>query len=168
MGRKVSTRELGLILGARLLKTEDLHYGYWSDGLAVNLANLPKAQDAYCEFLLGKIPKDVKSILDVGCGTGHVAHLLVQRGYQVECVSPAPLLTQAARERLGTTVTIYETTMEALTPPHSYDLLLFSESFQYIPPEQSLPKANRMLNTGGYVLLCAFFSWEDSGPSALR
>ncbi|HEX7928096.1 MAG TPA: class I SAM-dependent methyltransferase, partial [bacterium] len=168
MGRKVSTRELGLILGARLLKTEDLHYGYWSDGLDVTLANLPKAQDAYCEYLIGKIPKGVKTILDVGCGTGHVAHLLVQRGYQVECVSPAPLLTKAARERLGTTVTIYETTMEGLAPSRTYDLLLFSESFQYIPPEYSLPKANRMLNTGGYVLLCDFFNREDAGPSALR
>jgi SAM-dependent methyltransferase len=168
MARKVSTRELGLILGARLLKTEDLHYGYWSEGLEVVLANLPKAQEAYCEYLLGKIPWGVKSILDVGCGTGHVAHLLVQQGYQVECVSPAPLLTQAARERLGSQVPIYPTTLEALTPPHTYDLLLFSESFQYIAPEQSLPKANRMLNTGGYVLLCDFFSVDDSGPSALR
>lgn len=168
MARKVSTRELGLILGARLLKTEDLHYGYWPDGLEVTLANLPRAQAAYCEYLLGKIPPGVKSILDVGCGTGHLAHLLVRRGYQVECISPAPLLTQAARQRLGSRVPIYETTLEAFAPSHTYDLLLFSESFQYIAPEHSLPKALRMLNTGGYVLLCDFFSIEDSGPSALR
>lgn len=168
MARKVSTRELGLILGARLLKTEDLHYGYWAEGLEVTLANLPKAQAAYCEYLLGKIPPGVKSILDVGCGTGHVAHLLVQRGYQVECVSPAPLLTEAARARLGSRVPIYPTTLEQLRAGHTYDLLLFSESFQYIAPQESLPKANRLLNTGGYVLLCDFFSIEDSGPSALR
>jgi SAM-dependent methyltransferase len=168
MAQKVSTRELGLILGARLLKTEDLHYGYWADGLEVTLANLPIAQAAYCDYLLGKIPPGVKTILDVGCGTGHVAQLLVERGYRVECVSPAPLLTEAARERLGSQVPIYPTTLEQLRAPHAYDLLLFSESFQYIPPRQSLPKANRLLHTGGYVLLSDFFSIEDSGPSALR
>jgi SAM-dependent methyltransferase len=168
MARKVSTRELGLILGARLLKTEDLHYGYWAEDLELALANLPKAQAAYCDYLLGKIPPGVKSILDVGCGTGNLAQQLVQRDYQVECVSPAPLLTEAARERLGSRVPIYPTTLEKLHANHTYDLLLFSESFQYIPPQESLPKANRLLNTGGYVLLCDFFSIEDSGPSALR
>ena len=168
MGHKVSSRELGLILGARLLKTEDLHYGYWPEGLEVTLANLPKAQDAYCEFLLGKIPRGVHSVLDVGCGTGHVAQLLLARGYEVECVSPAPLLTEAARQRLGTCVTIHSTTLEGLRAARTYDLLLFSESFQYIPMEDSLPKAVRLLNTGGYLLLCDFFSIEGSGPSALK
>ncbi|MGB7540674.1 MAG: class I SAM-dependent methyltransferase [Burkholderiales bacterium] len=167
MGHKVSSRELGLILGARLLKTEDLHYGYWTDGLKVSFANLPAAQAAYCDYLLGKIPADVKTVLDVGCGTGHVAQLLLQRGYGVECVSPAPLLTEAARKRLGPDVTIYPTTLEALSTPNTYDLLLFSESFQYISPRESLPRANRLLRAGGYVLLSDFFSVEGSGPSAL-
>jgi SAM-dependent methyltransferase len=168
MTRKVNTRELGLILAARLLKTEDLHYGLWGDGLDVTMANVPAAQAAYCDYLLGKIPSGVRSILDVGCGTGHVAQLLMQRGYQVECISPAPLLTEAARKRLGSQVRIHQTTLEAFSAPHAYDLLLFSESFQYIAPQESLPKANRMLHTGGYVLLCDFFSVEGTGPSALR
>ena len=168
MGHKVSARELGLILGQRLLKTEDLHYGYWQDGMDVTLANFPKAQAAYCDFLLGKIPRGVRSVLDVGCGTGHVAHLLLQKGYQVECVSPSPVLTDAARQRLGTRATIHPTTLEGLNAARTYDLLLFSESFQYIPLEESLPKGLRLLNTGGYILLCDFFSIEGSGRSALN
>ena len=40
MAKKVSTRELGLILGARLMKADDLHYGYWPDGLEVTMANM--------------------------------------------------------------------------------------------------------------------------------
>jgi SAM-dependent methyltransferase len=134
----------------------------------VTLANLPKAQAAYCDYLLGKIPPGVRTILDVGCGTGHVSQLLAQRGYAVEAVSPAPLLTERARARLGDTVPIHPCTLEALDIPRRFDLLLFSESFQYIPPEQSLPKAHRLLNPGGHVLLADFFDREGTGESALR
>lgn len=168
MARHASTRELGLVLATRLLKTEDLHYGYWVDGLEVTMANLPKAQAHYCEYLLGKIPPGVRTVLDVGCGTGHVAELLIGRGYQVECVSPAALLTELARRRLGESVPIHATTFEALDIPRRFDLVLFSESFQYIAPEDSLPKAHRLLNPGGHVLLSDFFSVDAPGESALR
>jgi SAM-dependent methyltransferase len=167
MAHKVSSRELGLILGARLLKTEDLHYGYWAPGLEVTLRNLPAAQTAHSDYLLSKIPPGVKTILDVGCGTGHVAQLLLQRGYDVECVSPAPLLTEAARKRLGPDVCIYPTTLEALQTSRTYDLLLFSESFQYIAPDASLARALELLTPGGHVLLCDFFALASDGDSPL-
>jgi SAM-dependent methyltransferase len=167
MAHKVSSRELGLILGARLLKTEDLHYGYWLPGQEVTLRNLPAAQTAHSDYLLGKIPPGVRTILDVGCGTGHVAQLLLQRGYEVECVSPAPLLTEVARKRLGPGVPIYPTTLEALQTSKTYDLVLFSESFQYISPDDSLPRTLELLNPGGHVLLCDFFALASDGDSAL-
>jgi SAM-dependent methyltransferase len=167
MAHKVSSRELGLILGARLLKTEDLHYGYWLPGQEVTMRNLPAAQTAHSDYLLSKIPAGVKTILDVGCGTGHVAQLLLQRGYEVECVSPAPLLTEVARKRLGPDVRIYPTTLEALQTSRTYDLILFSESFQYIAPDDSLPRALTLLEPGGHVLLCDFFALETDGDSPL-
>ena len=167
MAHKVSSRELGLILGARLLKTEDLHYGYWLPGQEVTMRNLPAAQRAHCDYLLSKIPAGVKTILDVGCGTGHVAQLLLQRGYEVECVSPAPLLTEAARKRLGPDVTIYPTTLEALDTARTYDLVLFSESFQYISPDESLPRVLKLLKPDGHLLLCDFFALPSDGDSAL-
>jgi SAM-dependent methyltransferase len=133
----------------------------------VALRNLPAAQTAHSDYLLSKIPAGVKTILDVGCGTGHVAQLLLQRGYEVECVSPAPLLTDVARKRLGPDVTIYPTTLEALETAKTYDLILFSESFQYISPDDSLPRALGLLEPDGHVLLCDFFARETDGDSAL-
>jgi 2-polyprenyl-3-methyl-5-hydroxy-6-metoxy-1,4-benzoquinol methylase len=168
MAGKVSTRELGLILGARLLKTEDLHYGFWAEDLEVRLANLAQAQGRYSHFLMNHIPAGVKSILDVGCGTGHLAQQLTARGYRVEAISPSPALTGLARARLGADVSIHPTTFEAFTGAGPFDLVLFAESFQYIRPRDSLPKALALLNAGGHVLIADFFLTDAPGTSALH
>ena len=167
MIRVKSTRNYGWSLASRLMKSDDFHYGFWEDGLEVSVANLPKAQDAYTEFLIGKIPPGVKTILDVGCGKGKFAELLMKRGYEVEAVSPAPMLTEFARKRLGPDFKIYETTFEALETERRYDLTLFSESFQFINPADSLPKAHSVLNPGGYALICDFFKTDAPGESAM-
>jgi SAM-dependent methyltransferase len=168
MAGKVSTRELGLIVGARLLKTRDLHYGLWSDGLPVQVANVPEAQRRYSEYLLARIPPGVRTILDVGCGTGGLAEQLVARGYRVECISPSPELTRRARERLGDRAPVHETTFEAFEGQGPYDLVLFAESFQYIPLEAGLPRCMGLIGPGGHVLLADFFRTGAPGESALR
>ncbi|HKI97697.1 MAG TPA: class I SAM-dependent methyltransferase [bacterium] len=165
---KVSTRELGLILGARLLKTRDLHYGLWMPDLEVAVRNVPEAQRRYSEYLMARIPADVHTILDVGCGTGGFAEQLVQKGYQVECISPSPELTRMARQRLGDSAPVFETTCEGFHSERHYDLVLFSESFQYIPLAESLGKALKVLREGGHVLISDFFRTGAPGESALR
>jgi SAM-dependent methyltransferase len=168
MARKVTTRELGLVLGTRLLKTRDLHYGLWSEGLEVAVRNLPEAQRRYSEWLLGKIPPGVETILDVGCGTGGLAEQLVQRGYRPECISPSPELTRLARQRLGPHTPVLQTTFEAFTSARHYDLVLFSESFQYIPLGESLPRSVALLKAGGHLLISDFFRTGAPGESALH
>ncbi len=167
MGKKVTANDLGLVLGARLLKMEELHFGYWEDGLAVTLANLPKAQARYTEYLLQKIPPGVKTVLDVGCGTGVLMKHLLERGYQVEGVCPSPMLAEMARKRLDGRGPIHETTMEGIDTGQTYDLLVFSESFQYIDPAISLRHGHAMLRPGGHLLLCDFFRTDAPGRSAL-
>ena len=168
MAGKVSTRELGLILGTRLLKTRDLHYGLWSDGLEVRVSNLPEAQRRYSEHMIAHIPGGTRTILDVGCGTGGLAEQLIGRGFQVTCISPSPELTRMARERLGPDVPIHETTFEAFATDLRFDVVMFSESFQYIPLRESLPRAVGLVQPGGHVLVSDFFRTDAPGESALR
>lgn len=167
MARDISTREIGLILGTRILKTEHLHYGYWSDDLEVSLANLPKAQAAYTEYLIGRIPPSVRSILDVGSGTGLLAQTLIARGYEVEGVSPSPYLSELARRRLGRAFKLHECTFEELETHRTYDLVLFAESYQYVDGAIALPKTLRLLNPGGHALICDFFALAEHRRSTI-
>ncbi|MHC4185895.1 MAG: hypothetical protein ACYSR4_08190 [Planctomycetota bacterium] len=89
--RKDISREVGLeigsVCGKYFLKLEHLHYGYWTDGLEVDISSLRSAQDNYTEFLISHIPDGVKTILDVGCGTGGITKKLLERGYEPNCVA---------------------------------------------------------------------------------
>jgi SAM-dependent methyltransferase len=158
---------MGYVVGRHFFGMEDLHYGYWPDGLAVELQNLTRAQAAYTDFLLAHIPDGVRSILDVGCGAGNTARKLVDRGYRVDCVSPNPFLTRVAREALGHRATVFEGKFEDLAPDGRYDLLLFSESFLFIKPDRALPQAERLLNRGGYILMTDIFRAPAEGKSPI-
>lgn len=172
VNEKMSSRELGLVLAQQILDVEDLHYGLWDPDLEVSLGNIALAQQRYTELLLGKIDAllaghPAPRILDVGCGTGHMLQLMVERGYAVDAVNPSAQLNRQVRARLAamqhTDSTLFESDFESLplaTCQHRYDLLLFSESFQYIPLPEIFQKCPLLLKPGGQVLLCDFFKTD--------
>ncbi|MBC7806187.1 MAG: methyltransferase domain-containing protein [Akkermansiaceae bacterium] len=165
-----SSHELGLDLAAiaarYLFETDHLHYGLWTEDLPVHMKNLHKAQEQYSDLIVSTIPDGTKTILDVGTGTGALARRLMDAGYSVDCVSPSPYLTERARANVGTDAQIFECKFEDLVTDKRYDLILFSESFQYIPLNRSLVLSQEYLNTGGHVLICDYFRNDtpDKGP----
>jgi 2-polyprenyl-3-methyl-5-hydroxy-6-metoxy-1,4-benzoquinol methylase len=165
--KNVDSKEVGLEVGLMVfkffLKTEYLHYGYFSPDMETDIVNLKKAQENYFELLLDHIPASVKSILDVGCGSGKTAEELLSRGFQVDCVSPGKILTEYARQKIGDTALLFNTKFEQVETNKKYDLILFSESFQYIPMDLSLTKSLSMLNPGGYIMICDFFKTDVPG-----
>ncbi|MCD4831731.1 MAG: class I SAM-dependent methyltransferase [Anaerohalosphaeraceae bacterium] len=155
VSREVSL-EISAICGKHFLNLDHLHYGYWKE-LEPKLINLAQAQINYAEFLASNIPAGIKIILDVGCGMGHMAKFLIEKGYEVDCVSPSHFLAKKAKELLNEKTNIYECFFEELDTEKKYDLVMFSESFQYIKPEESLPKAHKLLNADGNILICDVF-----------
>lgn len=170
--KKMTSRELGLVLAQQLLDVEDLHYGLWDPDLELSPGNLALAQQRYTDMLLELIDsllsdRPAPRILDVGCGTGHLLQHLIERGYQVDAVNPSAHLNKLVRERLEamqhTATTLYETGFESLPfrqCQHKYDLLLFSESFQYIPLPEIFGKAPELLRSGGRLVICDFFKTD--------
>ncbi len=173
MNRKVDSKEVGLVAGLNLfhffLGSRDLHYGLWKDDLEVTIQNLPEAQRRYSDFLLSHIPDGVKRVLDVGCGAGGVASELIARGFQVEGVSPSPLLSEAAQQQAGDGFKIHSGRFEEVrfADDEKFDLVMFSESFQYIKLDQVFELASKRLNPGGHVLICDFFKTNEPGKSVI-
>ena len=147
---------------------DDLHYGYWPDGLAVEPQNLARAQANYTDFLMAHIPAGVTSILDVGCGAGNNARKLLDRGYRVDCVSPNGFLTSVAKQVLDGRATVFETRFQDLETDRRYDLILFSESLLFIKPlDVAFTKALGLLHPGGHVLITDIFRVPAEGKSPI-
>lgn len=147
----------GFIAGKHFVGANDLHYGYWVDGIEPQIRNLPRAQEAYSRFLLSHIPADAKRILDVGCGAGGVAAALIERGHEVDCVSPNTFLNAQAKERIAGRGRIFECNYEDFQTSEQYDVILFCESYQYVNMPRGLELVTQQLRSGGSLVICDFF-----------
>ena len=140
-----------------LTESPYLHYGYWetlpvpTDELT--LARLRIAQQAYTVKLLEAIPKGTQTILDVGCGIGGNAAYLLDRAFRVEGLAPDPFQQQRFLKCTGDRAVFHLTRFEDFKATKSYDLILFSESSQYMSAVDIANGAAKILNPGGYVLL---------------
>lgn len=156
---KIDTRAIGLDVGLEFVRwltgSENLHYGYW-DGLDVTAGNLRAAQEAYTEKLFELLPKGKLRILDIGGGAGETARKLLDLGHQVTIVVPSPLLAERCR-KIAPEADVHECMFEDFTGPGSYDLCLFSESYQYIPLDAGVPRCLDLLKPTGEIIISDCF-----------
>lgn len=172
MANKIDTRAVGLDTGLALIRwltgAENLHYGFWT-GLDVTAGNLRAAQDAYTVHLFAALPPGPLRILDIGGGAGETAKKLTALGHKVEIVVPSAYLADCCRRNAPDAV-VHECRFEEFTGTGPFDLCLFSESFQYIPMMDSLPKCAALLTHEGHVLIAdcfrtdAYLGRAEHGP----
>ena len=159
--------DMGLAFGRFFLDTEDLHFGYWPDGEKPTARNFALAQENHSELIMTKIPRVAKRILDVGSGSGNLAQKLLNAGYEVDCVIPSEYLAEAVKEKLDGHGKIHICKFEDLNCLERFDVIIFSESFQYVNMEISLKKVQKMLSIGGHLLICDFFHLNVSEKSLM-
>ena len=165
---KVVGLDAGLLIGKFFLNTEELHYGYWPDDKTATAQNFAGAQARHSQLIIDHIPDGVNHILDVGSGSGSLAQKLINLGYKVDCVVPSEFLAKKIKDKLGKNSIIHVCKFENLEVSQSYDLILFSESFQYVLMEQSINKVVSMLPKNAHLLICDVFHKNVTGVSPMR
>jgi len=154
--------DLELWICTVLLKLESLHYGYWNNGESLNLDNLRIAQARYTEELISNIPERVETVLDVGCGIGDNARAMAARGYRVTALSPDKNHKKYFDRANHSRIKFYNQEFENLSASEKFDLVLMSESQNYFDAEVGFHQCRRLLNDGGYLLVCGMFRYDNS------
>jgi SAM-dependent methyltransferase len=142
-----------------VLGLDHLHYGLWN-GEAFDLAGLKKAQDRFSRLLCEWVPPDVGSVLDVGCGIGSTALMLQRGGLDVEGLSPDPYHRDAFARRIGTP--FHLSRFQEFEPPRRYDMVLMSESAQYIWLDRLFPSVRQAAAPGGHLLVADYFTVDGT------
>lgn len=148
-----------------LTNSDFLHYGYWEElpapGEELTITRLRTAQEAYSLKLMGFIPPEIISVLDVGCGIGGNTKYLCDRisasrpdeDFLVEGLAPDPLQQAKFIEKTQGKIPFHLSRFEDFTATKSYDLILFSESSQYVAVNDLAQGTSRLLGNNGYLLL---------------
>ncbi|MBN2358844.1 MAG: class I SAM-dependent methyltransferase [Deltaproteobacteria bacterium] len=150
-------RDFLLKLFLDTVKSDMLHLGYSAPGQPLAWADLPAAQLAYEDRMVGLIPEATSSILEVGCGTGHTTARLQRQGLPVQCLSPDILQKEIIEKKFGRSIVFHNTTFEDLDVDGRYQLILMLESFGYIALERCLEQCRRYLTADGRVLIADIF-----------
>ena len=171
MGKtKFDSRSVGLDIGLSfsrwLTGKENLHYGIW-DGLDICAGTVVAAQEAYTAKLFELLPDGPLRILDIGGGAGETAKKLLALGHDVEIVVPSAFLAERCRVNAPKAV-VHEAMFEDAKVSGPFDLCLFSESYQYIPLDQGIPKCLTLLKPDGHILIADCFRSETFAPDAVQ
>jgi SAM-dependent methyltransferase len=106
----------------------------------------PPYPDALIDFLLASGPR---TVLDVGCGTGIAARLLMARGCDVLGLEPDPRMAAVARRR---GVAVEEGTIEEWSPgDRRFDLLTAGQAWHWVDPWRGPVGAAAALRPGGRI-----------------
>ena len=170
------TENAGLKYYADVLELDHLHYGYWPDPKSFRLpktltidtavGELRKAQVRYMKHLASYIPRGTRSVLDVGGGLGETSAYLQKRRWRPECLSPDAYQQRRIAER-HPQLPFHLSKFEEFDGGGPYDLILFSESSQYINLEALVKNASALLKSGGYILISDYFlKKKDHTPNS--
>jgi SAM-dependent methyltransferase len=114
----------------------------------------PSYPVALVDDLLALHPADV---LDIGCGTGKAARLLVERGLHVLGVEIDPQMAAVAR---GHRVDVEIAPFETWRPRgRRFDLITCAQAWHWVDPAVGIPKAAGLLREGGTLAL--FWNYDE-------
>ncbi len=130
----------------------------WEQAAAAYGDTFEAATKLFAPALLESVDiHDGSKLLDVACGTGHVAAMAALRGADVTAVDFSPNMIAEGKKR-HPSLRFQEADAEALPfPEETFDAVVINQGIQHFPfPVRALSEARRVLRGGGRL---AFTTW---------
>lgn len=158
--------DLDLRLYQDALQNDFLHFGYFDDvpddPETISLADVKAAMERYADLLIESLG-DAHTVLDVGCGTGGLLRKLIKRGDSPTGVTPNTAQIRYIREQLPDVPLIHakfeDIPDDALSG--GVDVVVMSESCQYIDIDAALPMVKRLIGTEGRWVISDYFRRKE-------
>lgn len=158
-----------LKLIAKICPGEFLNYGHFENvdlsGEDICIADIARAQELNAEQFVGLIREHEKCVLDVGCGVGGITRMMLGRDITPVALSPNQYqIEQMASKFPG--VELVRSRFEDIDTQdftHRFDVILMSESLQYIDLDRAMNVAEKVLKARGRWLIVDFFRKDELG-----
>lgn len=106
------------------------------------------AEEALLGEMLGLLP-GARSLLEVGCGTGHFARWFAAQGLRVVGLDASPAMLAVACERDGGRDYVLGSAEQLPFADHSFDIVAFITSLEFVAdPAAALREAGRVARRG--------------------
>lgn len=152
-------KNLELFFVTEVLKLKSLHYGLFEKDVArpISLKDIAEAQSGFTDRLLSHIPDGVRTVLDVGSGIGDNARAMAAKGIAVTAVSPDRNHAKYYEDTGSGNIEFHNLRFEDFEADRKFDMVLFSESLNYMNRGAALKKSRKLLKPGGHLLVANMF-----------
>jgi len=160
-----SSYDLELFLYSKILSNDMLHYGYFEDTSVepdrISIKDFEDAQIRYAQNIIDQISNVNGKILDVGCGMGGLSAMMLNKGYQVEALTPNKNQKQHIDSKYPNLV-CHNMKFEDLIINDKYATIINSESLQYINLNTAFEKIDQLLEKNGRWIVVDYFRTSES------
>lgn len=127
---------------------------FGADSAGYHAARLAYPDELYAQVLTSDRPPSLRTILEVGAGTGLATARLAAAADRLVAIEPDPMLAEYLRRTLaGHTVEIVQADFVSAEIADTFDLVAAASSFHWLDAGAALPKIRALLKPGGRIAL---------------
>jgi 2-polyprenyl-3-methyl-5-hydroxy-6-metoxy-1,4-benzoquinol methylase len=118
----------------------------------------------YHSFLLKQLPKQCKTILDIGCGTGEFSRQLAKYADQVVAIDLSPKMIEVAKQRSTQYTNIDFQVTDILQwnfPVEKFEAIVSIATVHHLPLKNLLPNLKAALKPGGKLIILDLLEPEN-------
>lgn len=158
--QKRSAKDPELNLYSQILSNDMLHYGYFHhpdvSPETLSIKDVEEAQVQYAQNIIEYVNQKEGPVLDVGCGMGGLAAMLLNNGNQPEALTPDRNQANYIKNQYPE-IPCYHAKFEKFEGHKQYNTIIHSESVQYIKIQDAFDQVDRLLKSNGRWIVVDYF-----------